>query len=90
MNHYKYINSRNKTIIFECDAKNILVADRRFTKATGIHAEKAHHVMCRSEPIGRISWLNVARSLGIYALRNIGSALSLIRRKLRLKKPAVT
>lgn len=87
MSHYKYVNMRNKVIVFECNAINILAADRKMQKSTGLNPT-ASHIACRITE--NYSWLKGARSLGIYVRQNIGSALSRIRKKLKAKKPVET
>ena len=46
--HYIYFDyMKDREIVFECDAVNILEADELLLKATGIVASKANNIGCR-------------------------------------------
>lgn len=87
MSHYKYVNLRNKIVVFECDAINIIAADNKMARETGLNPTSSH-IACRITE--KPSWLNVAKLLGICVRQSIGNVLSRIKRKLKLKKPAAT
>jgi len=49
MKHYKYTDYKISKIIFECDASNIIEADKLFLKKTGKNASKESYITCSFE-----------------------------------------
>lgn len=88
INRYRYYNVRNKCIIFECDAPNILVADGKLLAAHGIIAEKAKYIACEISLMEKMSWLE-AKWPRIWRLVNtIKESLLIARKRLASRSAA--